>query len=428
MICIRQKCLLLINSDNKAELVEGLADIIKQGVLILSDISEVQSAVLTDYKDIVIVQDFPKDGLVLGKLKIWKYLFTINIYYIYNDKRFVSLLEDVAQCVQFDYTHINGATLQAIVDNDKALLGELDAPIDKDIFKQSESIARRLLDNKASEELQILADAFINLQELYSNTLERLNLFKESSMELENKLLNITHTKDKLLARQVDLLANIHKINNNIKQYNVILDRDVYDKVYTSDFNNKPVIIYIKEWEEFLHLESFLQTLYDCFRVKARLSCKIIKLLDSSSSKKVLAIPEKYYNVQSKFNSKYLDNNDFIIRFGNHVEVLKQLLINRVGVDVLIVYDQKSHSDVCIMGDGIIYLNTCRNENNMKHYGLFSDNTITNTPSSKLPWLHMNDYNKLVSLDPNKLFYELSSNAAIEYILTTYTTYMEYVR
>ena len=197
-------------------------------------------------------------------------------------------------------------------------------------------------------------------------------------------------------------------------QYERIFTKDVYAKLRLRDFQNHPIIAYVKQYNDLVNFDSFIHTLWRAFRVQKGLSAKVLMLLDSSTSTKARILPDYYKVLRNRYQMDQVIENDFICKCGDYLGILERLLTNRYGLDVLIIVDAKAFNDVVLQGS-FYQCNVCFSGEQAVKLGLPLDTVVVNENSdiSVMTWPMKS------SVGDNKQdeFLSLSSQEAVQKIL-----------
>ena len=70
-------------------------------------------------------------------------------------------------------------------------------------------------------------------------------------------------------------------------------------------------------------------------------SCKVIKLVDNANSIATRYIPMNYVPITDKFNTGDVLRNDFILKLGTSKLMWDTLMLNRSGLEYLLIHDMR---------------------------------------------------------------------------------------
>ena len=95
------------------------------------------------------------------------------------------------------------------------------------------------------------------------------------------------------------------------------------------------------------------------------------------------------------------------------------LLTNKTGLDILIIVDCKAFDDV-IINSASMFLNLCRNRQNLDAYDISRDNTIVNgyDDPNYLVWGHYEELQTLMSREERFLY--LASRPVMRQVFDLY--------
>lgn len=410
--------ILVLDDLSRRKIKVNISDLVAYNVNIVSSIKEIDRHMVDRCARIIFLEDYVKNSNFLSELRIYKELYKKEFIYIGSDNIWLDALKEVATCYRMDIAILDYEMLYGIVYNDTATLERFKL---QDGANFSESLTKAILDsdNYDSSTKQLALDYNNLLNALQHKTVSEKKL-KERINTLERKALALESSSSKIINGYKELLINAREQQKVLEQYEVILTKDVYDKVSINRYTNRPDIIYFKEYEELLHLHSFFETLYEVFRNQAKVSCKVLFLLDSSASKRVLRFPAYYKRITNKFLSIDLISNDFLVKVGDYKKVLDFLLTNRSKLELLIIVDCKDHNDTVLTGS-VLHFNMCRNNKYLETYGLIRENTVVNNSDSILSWDTYSNYTQFKQ--ETERFLYLSSRPVIRKIYELHGLY-----
>ena len=149
----------------------------------------------------------------------------------------------------------------------------------------------------------------------------------------------------------------------------------------------------------------------------------MLKLYDSKDSLEIALQPNYMKLIRNNFTATEVESNDFICKFGDYIKVLDVLLKNKIGIDILLVFDCKGHNDRVLSGADL-YLDICHSKDEIKPLGLNSELTIVNdNPDSLLNWSL--DKEELEHVGGTTATQLLMSQSVIKTILSSIDTSLE---
>lgn len=378
--------ILFLDNDSRKQLRIDVSDLSMNGVQIIYDLKEINNEMLKQTRDIVILESYPAMSSALSNLRLYKDAYNLKYYYIGIIKEYLNCMELIARCYKMDISFLDFRKLQAVLINDTALIDKHtveDSALKEDLKKQCEM----LVTNKSQhDETRKIAEAYLRSIEEIEFIREVYNDTDKTKEQLNRKYLAEVETSDKLIKAYSEMVINSREVSKNLSQYEAIISKDVYSKIAVNDYERAPVILYLKEYQELLHFESFIWTLAMSVKAQLKSSVKVLKLYDGSGSKKVLANPPRYHRLRNEFSGAEVKSNDFLLKCGDYRKVLDIILANSINLDVLIIVDCKDHDDIITIGNTSVF-NLCRNDKYLDIFGLSSTNTIfSNSKSYNLSW------------------------------------------
>ena len=303
--------------------------------------------------------------------------------------------------------------IQAAVFGDKALESKKESDCFDSIVKCAKE---KVLREDTTPEDAMICNAFLSLAQLDGGKDSEINRLREENSVLQNECLRLKKDNKMLLSGYKGLIYSANKLNKTLKEYEVTFTQNIYQKLNLNNYNDKPMIIYLKEYEEILNFEELIETIYNSFKVQQKKSVKVLRLYDNSGNRKISVLPEQYKILSNKYLIREVLANDFVCKSGDYVKILDIILQNKVNLDVLIIVDCKDHNDVVLSGT-VLQLNLCRNKEHLEKLGLFKQNTIITGDQKSNPELLCWDHYDVSGMDNNEKFLYLSSRPVIKKIL-----------
>lgn len=416
-------CILIVDRETKKRLKINLSDLMIYNVYILDSLREIDETALKKYKKIVVLEDYPKVNSNFVDMKVYVHtLKNFEFYYIGSDSLWCNLLSDLCRTFRMDCSILDYSRLYSVLYNDEALQAEYIVP--KELSKVGVDLANEMIETIPNQNVKRMCLEYLTL---YSTT-EKLHkdnkILNTEVMDLKASLNAERQELGMLYAEHSKLLTDIVDMNVSLRDYETILSRGVYDKLMLSKYSNAPMILYIKNYEELLHMDNFIFTLFNMFTIQARLSCKVLRLHDNDE-KIFRTIPANYKIIENKFMESDVISNDFLLRCGDYRTILDILLLNKSRLELLIIVDCKNHLDSIITGDCPVF-NLCRDKNHIQAFGLREDNTVTSSTrlgesGEGLCWEDVTQYQEYES--GTDKFLTLSTNGAIIQIYNIVKTF-----
>jgi hypothetical protein len=396
--------IILLDPISRKFVNSNIMDTVVRGVEIINNLNEITKEMVQECPNVIVFESFIQNSYGYADLKLFKAILNIKYTFIgVNDDTLDTLKEygNTFRCSldEVDFDIIQSAIFQdfAAEDNSASVNG----------YNGNLRFAENILSNEHNFDENI-----VNLAREYTSNLFEWMKDRDSLKLLKNKFQHLNTVNDKLQTENSilvegfqGLIQDAAKLNGNIKEYEKIMSRDIYEKIDATKYPNRPLIIYLKEFEELIHENSFIETLYEMLRFQGRNSVKVLRLYDGSNCRKVKVLPDYYYRMRNQFLVSDVIANDFLVKVGAYNDVLDIILNNKTGLDVLVIIDCKSMDDV-IMSNASLYLNLCRSSNNVVAYGLDYANTVINGVEQEdyLVWSHYTELSQIDSKETKFLF------------------------
>lgn len=382
-------CTLILPNEVRSDILTNLSDLAIYGVSIYNDIREIKEKDLSSSR-VVVVGRVPLE--CLSDLKLFKYTLDLDMYFISNDELLCSVMSDFCKTFTVDYSKLDHSLLMSIFYEDSSVMSEYKVSY----FSPSlsiDSIVERLL-SEVDKDYVTLAKEYLNLRKALEKKEKESSLLKDNIISLESDLLGAHQTNETLMSELVSLISQYNTHYETLKDYKIMFTEDIYDTIILNNYKDRPNIIYFKEYTEFLHFESFIETLKVIFEFQMNSSVKVVRLHDSCDLHRIKILKDRYLTVDNKFLTSDVINNDFILCYGNYVKLFDVILSSRL--DYLVVVDCKKFDNVVLIGD-YLKLNLCRNPKDLEVLGLDSYNTIVNNnPDSIMSWDTYEKYNEFI--------------------------------
>lgn len=409
------KCILVLDEHSRIKVKRDITSVSKSGVIVINKLDELSRNMLEQTKVVILLQDYLLKSNALSDLKLFKEMFSLEYYFIGTDRNWLNVMDNYATCFNMDIAMLDYNLLYSVIIGDKGMQSKY---INKEDLDETLTFVDRMkLDNSIPEEVREIANLCSTLitnnkalKEVLDSSKSILE-YKESKFGAEHATLNdVMDSYEELIKRSA-------LINENLRQYERILTKDVYDIVDVTSSKTRPLIVYFKQYEELIHFNSFLNTLVESIKYQSKYTCKVIRLYDSSRSREVDKLSDRYTILRNEFTNKEFNSEDYIIKVGCHTDVIRLMLENPLGIDILLLVDCKDHNQAITLGHDLIFY-CCRNENNIPLFSLNPLNTIVNnSKTSDLSWDTYPNYKKFKhQLDR---FNFLSSRPVIKNILST---------
>lgn len=410
-------CIILIDGSIKSKLKSNIANLVSYGATIVDDVRQINKDMVSKTNRVLIVGTFRYDSL--DDLKIYKAILGLDYYFVSDDELMVNTMKNYATSSLLEYSNLNSNLVYSILYGDK---GEQSKYLVNDNKVTSDCIAQDVLDSSHDSVISELARDYLRHRDLLRDqkTLERKYIDKISRLESQT-LQNLSEI-DNLRSSYKNLINKVINQEKALKDFSIYFTEDIYHKVSLSRYKERPLILYFKEYQEMIHENSFLVTLFNSIQLQSNRSCKVVRLHDSCDLVRVKHLEDSYKVINSEFIESEIITSDFILSYGNYTKLFNLLLTNKYKLDVLIILDCKKHDSVVLGGAEMIYFNICRNKSVANYLGLPDSSTILNNDISTLSWDTYSEYDKFPT-DQDR-FKFLSSRSVIRHIYSLISSYI----
>lgn len=415
---VKLNIILVLDDISRRKMKVHLGDLGFRGVEVITSLHEITKDMLIKTKKVVLLEGFAMSDNSISELSLYKEVYRLEYIYLGCDRTSLALMKHIATCFKVDITYLKYEQLHAVVLNDINTLEEISKE-DKDLVDEYEKIANKILRNTTiTDSSREVSDACLHLIKMVKSLSKDLDLWKDKA----NKAIDVVQTQEETVERvlraHANMLERAKETDRNLEQYEVILSKNVYSKVSLHKYENPPIVIYFKNYQELIHLESFILTLYNMINGQLRLSCKVLRIYDNSASQMIKPTKNKYMMLTNKFSIDDIYSNDFILKYGDYTKVLDILFNNELNLDILLIFDFKDKDDIVTLGHSATF-NMCRNENNIDAFNLTHTNTIVNNSFSgrALSWDTYEEYLELP--DTEERFLYLSNKPVMQEISKT---------
>lgn len=408
--------ILLLDTTSRKQLKTNISEIGLQGVLIVNNFNEITEDIVSKCNKVVVLEGYLDSLNSFSDIRLFSALLNIKLTFIGTNPDKLKILSQYGNVFNSDPTKIDFETIQGALYQDSVLEQHSDINKLSDSIKASQSI---IANESYDTTVQEVAKDFINISTELVKTQDDLTYLEYVCKNLQNINAKLSTENATLTDGFSKMLANAVTLNKSLKEYERIMSKDIYAKININNYPNKPAIIYLKEVEELIHENSFIETLFEILRLQGKQSVKVVRLYDGSSCRRMKALPSYYYPIRNQFLVSDLVSNDFIVKVGDYHEIFDILFTNKMHLDVLIIVDCKTMDDTVTNG-ATVYLNLCRNRNNIEAYDINVENTIVNGEEEEgyNVWEHYEHYKDLISKEEKYLF--LSSRPVMQSILDLY--------
>lgn len=392
-------------------------ELLNRNIQVLASLPEIQTVCNEDY--VLIFEGYENVKDFVGYMETLAHFSKAKVYYVYSNHFDTALqLKNSLNCVEINQDSIiDNSLIEYVIYNDN---------ISKmNISKGDEHIFIENLINTDNSEfilsnirgIKLLAISYTEQQKEIKRLIERLQIKDVEVQNSEENAQKAREEYEEIIEGYEFLEKNFRTMRDAYKR--CVYSEENFDVLSLANYDNPPQIIYIKEYEEMIHLNSFLDVLQQTIKRNMGKSCKVIQLVGRGYRNKALTKPPEWYVCNTTFNVKDVYTHELILKGGNYTELIDKLLINEMGLNYLIIVDSLGLDKNIIQGKYYRF-NICRNERNIETYQLDRESTIVNNSKAKdvLSYNSM-DYNTYKSMDLKTKYMLLANQRAINEIILT---------
>lgn len=410
--------ILLLDSVSRKYIKTNITELGLMGVIIVNNFNEITDEMLQNTNEVIILESYLQNINSFSDLRLFKNLLELKYTFIGVDTELLDTLSVYGNTYNADITTLDFEVIQAALYQDTALENTSDLHND---YNNNLAFAKKIVSNEDNVDTNIrnMAKQFLANATEIEHLNAKLREMHNNYNRLQDIAAKLSNENNIITADFAAMLNNAVTLNKSLREYERIMSKDIYTKINLHNYPNRPLIIYLKEIEELLHQNSFVETLFEMLRLQGKQSVKVLRLFDSTSCRRVKSLPIYYHKLRNQYLVSDITTHDFISKVGDYTDILDILLTNKTGLDILIIVDCKDFDDVVISGASM-YLNLCRNPKNIEAYDLRVDNTIVNglDDGQHLVWGHYDNYSGLLSKEEQFLF--LSSRPVMQTVFDLY--------
>lgn len=256
--------------------------------------------------------------------------FKVEVIGIYQSQEMETALGPDATMIKCSYADISWNLIYGIVQSDHAILEPYQKGLEMlDAFKALKSRVP-----------QDMAEYFNRLRGTHIGLLAEVGKLLEEN----GKLKDIIASQEAIGQRSIKGIRELKQLldatADRMRAYEAILSED-YDKVFSGFYPDRPTVLYIKSISHVAGIDIFLSVLFTVLTTQYKMSCKVVKLVDSSNSRDIRYVPNSYSPVTDTYNTAQILENEFILKLGAYNLLLDLLLMNKSGLDFLIIHDMR---------------------------------------------------------------------------------------
>lgn len=318
----------LIDQFTKATVDTVTYDVLSKHAAVITDIRELGEE---HYKSSIVIFEPSISVMVTPEiLRELKDKFDITVYAVFQNEDVVRCLTGLVTPVRADYSDIGWNFIYAVVNNDLAIL----EPYQRSV---------KVLDSFAAIRSRIPEDVVEYFDRFRGTYMNMVSVTQD--LLSQNAMLQETVDAQEIIGRQTiagitELKALLDKSQDTVNAYEAMLSKS-YTQVFGGFYPERPRVLYIKQFSHLSGIDTLLSILFAVLTKQYMSSCKVIKLVDSSNALAMRYIPNTYVPVTEAYNTSQILTNDFIMKLGGYNVMFDTLMLNRSGLDYLIVHDMR---------------------------------------------------------------------------------------
>ena len=257
-------------------------------------------------------------------------MYSIKTHLIYCTEEVADLFDDNVHKECADYRQLEWNLIYAVIHADLAIL----EPYKKtraDCVKFSE-----LIDNlpvECKEPVDRMFKSYLDLG-------HAVRTLVVDNAKMRETVTNYQSVGRKTTAAIQELKQLLEEATEENRTYCAMLSES-YDVTFRGLYADRPRVLYIKSISHLSGIDNLIAVLYSVITKQYKTSCKVIKLVDSANASSVRYVPNVYVPITDTYNTYDVLNNDFVLCLGAYNVLMDLLMLNRSGLDVLIVHDQR---------------------------------------------------------------------------------------
>ena len=318
----------LVDTFTKASVQTITYDVLSKHVAIITDIREIGDE---HFRSNLVIFE-PAISIIVTPeiLRELQDTFELNVFIVYQEEALTIPFREMATCVKADYSDLNWNFVYAVVNLDQAIL---------EPYQRS----ARILDGfkavlqKVPEDMQ---DYFSRFRGTYLNLVAATSKLVEENAKLHTTIEAQEEIGRQTIAGLLELKQLFDKSQDKVNAYELLLSKE-YDVTFGGFYPERPRVLYLKKISHVAGMDLFLSVLFAVLNKQYKSSCKIVKLLDSSNSLDLRYIPNTYTVVTDPYNTSEILTNDFLLKLGSLDVMFDTLMLNRSGLEYLIVHDMR---------------------------------------------------------------------------------------
>lgn len=326
---ISSNIVVLVDQFTKATVDSVTYDALNKHVTVITDMRE-----LTETHagaDVVIFEPALNMVVTPEILDEFRESLSIKAHLFYQDESNIAAVKSKCHCIRADYSVIDWNIVYAAVREDSAILEPYQRSVR--VLDYYKTVLDRIPEDMRDYFARFHA-SYMDLAGIVS-TLTEENARLRETVEIQEKI------GQQSVAGIVELKNLLDDSQDKCNAYETLLSKS-YDTIKGGFFPDRPRILYIKSISHVAGMDTLISVLFSALRAQYKASVKVVKLVDAGMAQQLRYVPDYYVHVQDSYNTGVLLENDHLLKLGAYSMMFDTLLLNRSGLEYLIIHDMRS--------------------------------------------------------------------------------------
>lgn len=257
-------------------------------------------------------------------------MYSVHPHLVYITDEVAQAFGDSVHSVKASYKVLEWNLVYAVVNSDLAIL----EPYQR--AKQEPMEFAQLIEGMPSE----YRDGVNRMYVSYLSLAREFNRMIAENSRLIETVEDYRAVGHKTSAAIQELQGLLEEVTEQNRTYCAMLSES-YDVTFSGMYSDRPKVLYIKSISHLAGIDTLLMVLYAVLTKQYKVSCKVVKLVDSANACSVRYIPNIYFSITDSYNTYDVLVNDFLANLGAYNVLMSLLMLNRSGLDYLIVHDMR---------------------------------------------------------------------------------------
>lgn len=303
-------------------------DALAKHVVVITDIREINDA---HYGCDFVFFEPAVPGIVTPEvLKETIELYGVKAHLVYSIDDIGLLFSDTAHCVKASYKALEWNLVYAVIHSDLAILEPYQRTKQEPVefAKLVDSLPEECVEpvNRMYRSYLALANSYGKLIADNSKVHETLKMYRSVGAKT---------------TKAIEELQGLLKEATDANRTYCAMLSESYDVTFSGMYPDRPRVLYIKCISHLSGIDNLLMVLYGVLTKQYKVSCKIVKLVDQANAASLRYVPNVYVPLTDSYNTYDVLVNDFLVSLGAYNVLMGLLMLNRSGLDFLIVHDQR---------------------------------------------------------------------------------------